>query len=116
MSCIFCKFIDGSIKCSKVFENEAVLAFQDWNPWAPIHITVFPKAHVGLNKKGEAEFTAAIAAVEAAIPEIIAKAGIKTLLRIVRFDTEEHVTQNLEHFHYHILGSTETDAHLELRN
>ena len=41
--CIFCKIIDGQIPCSKVFENEYILAFDDIEPQAPIHVLVIPK-------------------------------------------------------------------------
>ena len=44
--CIFCKIIDGQIPCSKVFENEYILAFDDIEPQAPIHVLVIPKKHI----------------------------------------------------------------------
>ncbi|MDR2893190.1 MAG: HIT family protein [Deltaproteobacteria bacterium] len=43
--CIFCRIIKGEIPCSKVYENEHVLAFLDLNPAAPGHTLVVPKKH-----------------------------------------------------------------------
>ena len=45
MDCLFCKIINGDIPCSKVYEDDKVLAFNDINPLAPYHILVVPKKH-----------------------------------------------------------------------
>ena len=45
MDCLFCKIINGEIPCSKVYEDDKVLAFNDINPVAPYHILVVPKKH-----------------------------------------------------------------------
>ena len=44
--CIFCKIIAGEIPCTKVYESDTVLAFEDINPLAPVHVLVVPKRHV----------------------------------------------------------------------
>ena len=44
-NCIFCKIISGEIPSKKVLENESVLAIEDVNPVAPVHILVLPKKH-----------------------------------------------------------------------
>ena len=44
--CIFCKIIEGSIPCSKVYEDDDVLAFDDIHPMAPVHVIVIPKLHI----------------------------------------------------------------------
>lgn len=44
--CIFCKIIKKEIPSSVVYEDEAILAFKDINPQAPIHILVIPKKHI----------------------------------------------------------------------
>ena len=36
--CLFCKIIKGEIPSTKVYEDEDILAFNDINPAAPIHI------------------------------------------------------------------------------
>ena len=43
--CIFCKIVKGDIPCTKVYENDRVLAFADINPIADGHTLVIPKAH-----------------------------------------------------------------------
>lgn len=44
-SCLFCKIIQGSIPCKKVFENAHVLAFLDIGPLSLGHTLVIPKYH-----------------------------------------------------------------------
>jgi len=44
--CIFCKIVSGEISSRKVKETDEVLAFEDIDPKAPIHILVIPKRHL----------------------------------------------------------------------
>ena len=44
--CIFCKIIAGKIPCSRIFEDEDILAFHDIHPVAPVHFMVIPKLHI----------------------------------------------------------------------
>ena len=44
-TCIFCKIIAGDIPCTRVYEDEHILAFLDINPIAKGHILVVPKGH-----------------------------------------------------------------------
>ena len=46
VDCLFCKIIDGEIPGDIVYENDRVLAFNDINPIAPVHILIIPKEHI----------------------------------------------------------------------
>jgi len=46
MNCLFCKIIKQEIPASIVYEDDSILAFEDVNPQAPVHILVIPKKHV----------------------------------------------------------------------
>jgi len=43
--CIFCKIVKGDIPCSKVYEDEHVIAFLDIAPASKGHTLVVPKEH-----------------------------------------------------------------------
>lgn len=43
--CIFCKIIKGELPCSKVYEDEQVVAFLDLHPINFGHTLVVPKVH-----------------------------------------------------------------------
>ena len=46
MDCIFCKIISKEIPSANVFENENLVAFNDINPKAKVHILIVPKKHI----------------------------------------------------------------------
>lgn len=43
--CIFCKIIKGEIPCSKIYENNKIIAFLDIAPVHAGHTLVVPKKH-----------------------------------------------------------------------
>jgi histidine triad (HIT) family protein len=45
--CIFCKIVAGQIPCTKIFEDDKVLAFMDISPLNKGHFLVIPKEHFG---------------------------------------------------------------------
>ena len=46
MSCLFCRIAAGEIPASKVYEDADLLAFNDINPQAPLHVLIIPKRHI----------------------------------------------------------------------
>jgi histidine triad (HIT) family protein len=44
--CLFCKIRDNEIPADIVYENDDVLAFNDVNPHAPVHILIIPRKHI----------------------------------------------------------------------
>ncbi|PIN24794.1 Zinc-binding protein of the histidine triad (HIT) family [Handroanthus impetiginosus] len=52
---IFDKIISKEIPSTIVYEDEAVLAFRDISPQAPVHVLVIPKLRDGLTHLGKAE-------------------------------------------------------------
>ena len=54
--CLFCRIAAGEIPAGIVFQDEAVVAFRDINPQAPLHVLVVPRRHVAtLNDLHEAD-------------------------------------------------------------
>jgi histidine triad (HIT) family protein len=44
--CLFCKIVEGKIPAKKVYEDADVVAFDDIQPQAPVHVLVIPRKHV----------------------------------------------------------------------
>ena len=44
--CLFCGIVDGSVKANLVYQDDAVVAFSDIAPRAPVHILIIPRKHV----------------------------------------------------------------------
>jgi len=46
MDCIFCQIVAGKVPSNIVYQDEEVIAFNDINPQAPIHLLIIPKKHI----------------------------------------------------------------------
>lgn len=44
--CLFCKIVGGQIPGALVHQDEALVAFKDINPQAPLHVLIIPKRHI----------------------------------------------------------------------
>ena len=44
--CIFCKIVKGEIKSKLIANNDKVIALNDINPVAKVHILIVPKKHI----------------------------------------------------------------------
>lgn len=104
--CLFCKIIAGEIPSTKVFENDAVFAFRDINPQAPVHILVIPKEHIGSCADVDAGNSAAVAACFEAISEIAKQEGLDKGFRVIS-NCGADAGQTVPHLHFHILAGTQ---------
>ncbi len=103
MDCIFCKIVDGQIPSSKVYEDDQVLAFNDINPAAPVHILVIPKKHIESAVKLTDEDDALIAHIFKVIRTIAEEQNLENGFRLVS-NIGEDGGQTVKHLHFHILG------------
>jgi histidine triad (HIT) family protein len=104
MSCLFCKFVAGEIPVAKVFEDDRLIAFNDINPQAPMHVLVVPKQHVAtLNELTAAhdDLVGAMVRTGAAIAKERGcdGPGFRTV-----FNCNAQAGQSVFHIHLHVLG------------
>ena len=104
--CLFCKIAAGEIPSTKVYEDEAVLAFRDINPQAPTHILVIPKEHIPSVAGITAENSQVVAHIFEVIPQIAEKEGLVNGYRVVS-NCGPDAGQTVPHLHFHILGGKE---------
>ena len=102
MDCLFCKIAAGEIPSKKVYEDDAVLAFYDIEPKAPVHVLIIPKEHLSGVRDVTAENADAVARVFAAIPQVAAKLGV-TDYRVVTNNGVD-AGQTVQHLHFHLLA------------
>ena len=100
--CIFCKIITGDIPAEIVFRSENVVAFNDLNPQAPIHVLLVPTIHTE-NAAGLAKISPTITASLFSAADEIATERALTGYRTV-FNTGESAGQSVFHAHLHLLG------------
>ena len=103
MDCLFCKIIAGEIPSTKVYEDDAVYAFRDINPMAPVHVLVVPKAHICCTNAVNESNSASVARIFEAIPKIAQSEGLANGYRVIT-NCGEDACQTVKHLHFHILG------------
>ena len=59
--CVFCKMVEGEIPVTRIYEDEAVLAFLDIGPLSDGHALVIPKRHYGRVDECDPDVLAAVA-------------------------------------------------------
>lgn len=111
-NCVFCKIADKTLPASIRFEDDEMVAFDDMNPNAPIHILLIPKLHI-----------ASLANVESAHQELLGRMLYRCKLladtlnitdsgyRII-INVGEWGGQIVQHLHIHILGGAPLIANL----
>ena len=104
--CLFCKIIDGKIPSTKVYEDETVLAFNDINPAAPIHILVIPKKHIDSLAQLKEEDKDIVWHIHEVINIIAKKQGFMDNGYRVIINCGKDAGQEVMHLHYHILAGT----------
>jgi histidine triad (HIT) family protein len=99
--CVFCKIVAGEIPSTKVYEDDAALAFADNNPQAPTHVLVVPKKHYADLPAIAAEAGDA-AAFLAAVRNVARQEGLSDFRTVM--NTGAGVGQTVFHLHAHVLG------------
>lgn len=103
-NCVFCKIVKGEIPCNKVYEDEDLLAFNDINPAAPIHILVIPKKHISMLTDLKEEDELLVGKIYTTINKIAVQEGFKEKGYRVIANCGKDSGQEVMHIHFHILG------------
>ena len=110
---IFAKILRGEIPCTKVYEDDHAMAFEDINPQAPVHVLVIPKgAYVSMvdftSSASDAEITGFFRAVGNTARQLeLAESGYRILA-----NTGEDGMQEVPHLHIHVFGGKKLGAML----
>ena len=102
---IFAKILRGEIPNKTIFEDQYVLAFEDINPQAPVHVLIIPKGPysdiVDFGARASMEEQAAFAKAIGCVVKIkqIDKTGFRSMT-----NTGIDGMQEVPHYHMHLLG------------
>jgi histidine triad (HIT) family protein len=102
--CLFCQIIAGQRPADVVYEDEAVLAFKDVNPHAPVHVLIVPKTHIRSINDLTEEDGPIVAAM------IMRARSLARALRVDRsgyklqINVERGAGQVIFHLHMHLVG------------
>jgi histidine triad (HIT) family protein len=112
-NCVFCKIAAKAIPSEIVYEDDALLAFKDINPAAPVHLLVIPKQHIASLSDCSNEHADLLARMLLLAPQLANKfgcaltndvnngqmGGYKTMI-----NTGPDGGQEVYHLHLHVIG------------
>ena len=112
-NCIFCKIVAKQIPSSVVYEDEALLAFKDIHPAAPVHLLIIPKVHLDTLSSAQPEHEGVLGKMLALAPKLAAEHGCAPVLQADGKYTGGYKTlintgadggQEVYHLHMHVIG------------
>jgi histidine triad (HIT) family protein len=109
-NCIFCSIVAGDIPATKVYEDEAVLAFMDIGPIVKGHTLVIPKAHF----ESIVDVPPALLAKVIQVCQRVAKAQLDGLAADgvnIHQSNGAVAGQAVGHIHFHIIPRFADDGH-----
>ena len=104
MACLFCRIVAGEIPAKKVFEDDQLVAFEDINPQAPMHVLVIPRAHVATLNDLEPSHDELVGAMVRRAAAIAASRGYAEGGYRTVFNCNGDAGQTVFHLHLHVLG------------
>ena len=104
MGCLFCNIIQGKTPSIKVYENDAVYAFEDINPQAPVHVLVVHKTHTRTIEYLNDSNSRIMSDIFLAVKEIARLKAIDGKGYRIIINNGPAAGQVIWHMHVHILG------------
>lgn len=101
--CIFCKIANGEIPAEKVYEDDQIVAFNDLQPQAPIHILIIPKQHIACCDEITPENSAVVGHIFEVAAKIAKEKNLCNGYRIVNNCGVEG-GQTVMHLHFHMMA------------
>ncbi|MBV9453025.1 MAG: HIT domain-containing protein [Rubrobacter sp.] len=99
--CSFCQIARGEMDTEFVHEEDNVVAFEDLDPKAPVHVVVIPREHVTAEADLPAETLKQLMGATQTVAE---EQGIAEGGYAVRINHGADAGQEVDHLHVHVLG------------
>lgn len=102
--CIFCKIAAHQIPSQVVYEDDQIMAFNDINPVAPVHILIIPKEHCSSLLEAGGEATLVLGKIQQVAAQIAREKGLGSTGFRLLTNCGPNAGQVVMHLHYHLLG------------
>ena len=102
--CLFCKIVEKKIPAKLVHEDKDLVAFEDINPQAPVHILVIPRRHVATLNEAEEGDRALLGGLLLAARRLARERGVDVKGYRLVLNTMAGAGQSVFHVHVHLLG------------
>ena len=104
MACIFCDIIAKRAPASIVHEDDAIIAFKDIHPQAPIHVLVVPKLHIATVNDLEEQHVSLMGQLFMVAKHLTAQWQIAAQGYRLRVHVGRGGGQLIDHLHMHLLS------------
>jgi len=108
--CLFCRIIDGELPSTKVYEDEAHLAFMDIGPANPGHLLVVPKQHHQCLAEMPEEMVGPLFVVASRLGQAAMKATAAPAFNLI-VNNGQAAGQLVFHTHVHVIPRFVDDGH-----
>ena len=102
--CLFCGISKKEIDADILYEDDALLAFRDINPQAPVHILIVPRVHISTLNDLRPEHGELLGQLMLAAPKIARDQGVDDDGYRLVLNCQEGAGQSVFHLHMHLLG------------
>jgi histidine triad (HIT) family protein len=102
--CIFCKIIKKEIPAKIIYEDDKVIAFEDINPQAPVHLLIVPIKHIPTLLDLKIEDNQLIGHIFLTANNLAKNKGISVSGFRAVFNCNKDAGQAVYHIHLHIFG------------
>jgi histidine triad (HIT) family protein len=102
--CLFCGIVEGKVPANVVYRDDAVVAFKDITPRAPVHILIIPRKHIVSVLDIDPDDGALIGQIFQVVARLAREHGIAESGFRVVVNVGADAGQSVFHLHYHLLG------------
>lgn len=102
--CLFCRIIAREVPASFVYEDEQIVAIDDINPQAPMHVLVLPRRHIATLNDVTAEEAVLVGGMVRRAAAIARERGCADRGYRTVFNCNRGAGQSVYHIHLHVLG------------
>jgi histidine triad (HIT) family protein len=104
MICIFCAIINKNIPASLVMESDHVVAFNDINPVASVHVLIVPKLHIKSIYDISYEQSSLLTEIILTANNLAKSYGLDQSGYRIVINTGKDAGQSVDHMHFHMIG------------
>ena len=102
--CLFCDIIKGDVKGDIVYQSDSVVAFNDINPKAPVHILIVPQKHISMLSELKQEDEAVMGEIIYIAARLASENNISQDGYRIVVNCGASAGQSVYHLHFHLLG------------
>jgi histidine triad (HIT) family protein len=111
-NCLFCRIVAKQIPSAIVYEDDAVVAFKDIAPQAPVHLVLVPRVHFAGLDQLTPELAPLVGRIALVAKDLANRNGIAAGGYRLVSNCGPDAGQTVQHLHFHLLGGAPMGARL----